>query len=67
MWPFTKSKTVAPRTLDSFFADGRCPDCGEGRWSETQDGGHDALIECEGCHHRFGVNFVPFNLIERVG
>lgn len=55
-----------PKNMEWFFETGKCPNCGHDKWSERQDGGHDALIECQNCEARYGVQFSPFNLIELV-
>lgn len=53
--------------LQCFFdTKGACPDCGSRDMCCVEDGGHDALVICNICGHKFGVNFPPFNLIERV-
>ena len=59
--------TVYPVSLDAFFIDQRCPDCGGDRFRQWQDGGHDVAIECRACGSKFGVQQAPFNLIERIG
>ena len=55
-----------PKPLATFFKEIRCPNCGAQEWDERQDGGHDSLMICTSCHSRFGVNWGPFNTIEKV-
>lgn len=56
-----------PKKLESFFWHSRCPDCGSKEFSYWEDGGHDVAIECSKCGSKFGVQFAPFYLIERIG
>jgi hypothetical protein len=52
--------------LQSFFTTmGACPDCGSRNMRCVEDGGHDSLVICE-CGSKFGVNWAPFSMIERV-
>lgn len=61
-----KPETWRPKALDSLFETGLCPDCGHNKFHDTQDGGHDRLLECAKCHAKFGVQDPPFCIIERI-
>jgi transcription elongation factor Elf1 len=70
VWSWAKSKIFQkqfPRELETFFSHGECPDCGGTKFYQSQDGGHDVLLECSKCGSKFGIQESPFNLIERVG
>lgn len=56
-----------PRPLQSFFRTRRCPDCGSKDLRCWEDGGHDFVMECQGCKSCFGVQAAPFEIIERIG
>jgi hypothetical protein len=55
-----------PQPLDSFFVTGLCPQCGNSRFDQRQDGGHDVLLRCVACGARFGVQESPFEMIEKI-
>lgn len=65
--PLPEDESVSyPRPLETFFEEGRCPDCGSQKFHQWQDGGHDVAIQCDDCESKFGIQEPPFNMIERI-
>jgi hypothetical protein len=65
-WP-QKAPSPYPKPLHTFFSEGRCPDCGNGKFWFSQDGGHDTVANCTKCDAYFGIQDAPFEMIERIG
>ena len=57
-----------PRPLDTFFEEGRCPNCGQGAgfFTYAQKDEQD-ILECPSCQSVYSVSYPPLALIKQVG